>query len=127
MISKLIIMAVFAVGQSMATECPRIDCMEKPREDLLCYKNEGMHPLTKATFYPCPTGMICDIDYTQQHKNFPMRNPDIVWVNSTQQALTTTSNKNLSSLYMRKTEAFCVSKEKYKINLAAGRFCVHNS
>jgi hypothetical protein len=38
--------------------------MEKPREDLLCYKNEGMHPLSKVTFYPCQTGMICDIDYT---------------------------------------------------------------
>jgi len=56
-----------------------------------------------------------------------MRNPDLVWVNSTQQAVVTTSNKNLSSLYMRKTEAFCVSKEKYKNSLAAGRFCVHNS
>ncbi len=28
---------------------------------------------------------------------------------------------------MRKTEAFCVSKEKFKNKLLAGRFCVHDS
>ena len=67
-------MAAWAVGVCMSIECPRIDCMEKPREDLLCYKNGGVHPLDKVTFYPCPSGMICDIDYTQQHKLFPMRN-----------------------------------------------------
>jgi len=56
-----------------------------------------------------------------------MRNTELAWVNSTQQAVATSSNKKMSSLYMKKTEAFCVSKEKYKHSLAAGRFCIHNS
>ena len=67
MIAKLIIIMMsagtFAIVNTI--ECPRIECLEKPREDLLCYKNGGVHPLDKVTFYPCPSGMICDIDYTQ--------------------------------------------------------------
>ena len=58
--------------------------------------------------------MLCDIDYTEQHKLFPMRNSKLAWVNSTQQAVSNSASRNMSSLYMRKTEAFCVSNEKFK-------------
>lgn len=71
--------------------------------------------------------MICEIDYTQQHWIFPERNQDIAWVNSTQQRIEQSSDKTLSALYMRKTEAFCVDKDKYKKGLLAGRKCFQDA
>lgn len=65
-------LAITARGQQ--GQCPSMECLEKPREDLLCFKHSGTHPVDKVTFWPCPRDYICDIDYTQQYKVFPLRN-----------------------------------------------------
>ena len=65
MIAKLIIMSAGTFAMVNTIECPRIECLEKPREDLLCFKHSGTHPVDKVTFWPCPRDYMCDIDYTQ--------------------------------------------------------------
>lgn len=64
--------------------------------------------------------MICDIDYTTD-------NVEIAWANSTYQYYSSTSDKNNSAVYLKKTLAYCVTKEAYKNQLLAGRLCKHNA
>ena len=100
-------------------ECPTLDCADKSRDDGLCFNHSSTNPSTTLTFYPCPTDQLCDIDYTKSNQ--------MAWINSTQQYYASGTDKNLSGVYMRQTEAYCVSREKFKVNLLAGRQCMHNA
>jgi hypothetical protein len=60
----LAISIIGLIKSAQGIDCPKLECLEKPRDDLLCYKHGGVMPVNKVTFYPCPSGMICDIDYT---------------------------------------------------------------
>lgn len=95
-----------------AYSCPTLECTDKPRDDKLCFNHEGGNPVSRISFYPCESGYICDLDY---NKN------DMAWVNSTQQYFGRSSNPELSAVYYKKTQAYCVNREKFKVNLLAGR------
>lgn len=59
-----ILITLYSLANADQGYCPSIECLEKPREDLLCFKHSATNPVDKITFYPCPSNHICDIDYT---------------------------------------------------------------
>jgi hypothetical protein len=71
-------------------------------------------------FYPCPDNYICDVNYNDI---------DIAWPNSTKiyAAYINTKDPLTGELYGGKTAAYCVSMEKFKINLLAGRQCYNDA
>eukprot|EP00347_Sterkiella_histriomuscorum_P016797 403351817 len=110
---------ILLLDRAIQQSCPTLECTDKSRDDGLCFQHSATNPVTKLNFYPCDSGQICDIDYKIDD--------DIAWVNSTQQMFKTSTSTDMSALYYRKTQAFCVSREKFKVNLLAGRQCLHDS
>ncbi|CDW72072.1 UNKNOWN [Stylonychia lemnae] len=100
------------------SNCPILECTDKSRDDKLCFIHSGTNPVTTVKFYPCNEGFVCDLDYNRD---------ELAWVNSTQQFTQSSTDPNLSAVYQKKTQAYCVSLEKFKYNLLAGRQCLHNS
>ncbi|TNV80770.1 hypothetical protein FGO68_gene7416 [Halteria grandinella] len=110
---------------STSPTCPSMECLSQPREDGLCFKHSSSpsNAVTEIQFFPCPEGHICELDYTQQQFTFPERHGGMAWVNSTMQRVEESEDVQMSAVYKKQTEAYCVDKDRFKAGLLAGRRC----
>jgi hypothetical protein len=82
---------------------------------LKCYSYSTLNDSSiSVELYPCPDGFICDVNITD---------PQIAWANATSifYSNVTTTDETVGPNYKKRTLAYCVSMEKYKQNLLAGR------
>lgn len=86
----------------------------------VCYTHSANNPVTRFHFQNCPNGEICDLNLTDSVNH-------MAFYNSSNQHRTYSSLYERSSVYNKVTSANCISRNKFKTNLLAGRHCHHNS